>query len=83
MATNGYSKILPAVASGMTQTEFLSLNNYEENILNIGEKLIPVQSSNTQSSKDQPNNPKGEVGAPKKEEDELTEKTIQNRESQS
>ena len=63
MATNGYSKILPAIASGMTQTEFLSLNNYEENILNIGEKLIPVQSSNTQSSK---SNPKGEVGAPKK-----------------
>ena len=83
MATNGYSKILPVIASGMTQTEFLSLNNYEENILNIGEKLIPVQSSNTQSSKDQPNNSKREVGAPKKEEDELTEKTIQNRESQS
>jgi hypothetical protein len=79
MATNGYSKILPAIASGMTQTEFLSLNNYEENILNIGEKLIPVQSSNTQSS----SNPKGEVGAPKKEESELAEKTIQNRESQS
>ena len=79
MATNGYSKILPAIASGMTQTEFLSLNYYEENILNIGEKLIPVQSSNTQSSKNQ----SGEVGAPKKEESELTEKTIQNRESQS
>jgi hypothetical protein len=79
MATNGYSKILPAIASGITQTEFLSLNYYEENILNIGEKLIPVQSSNTQSSKDQ----SGEVGAPKKEESELAEKTIQNLESQS
>jgi hypothetical protein len=78
MATNGYSKILPAIASGMTQTEFLSLNYYEENILNIGEKLIPVQSSNTQSS----SNSKGEVGAPKKEESELAEKTIQNLESQ-
>ena len=30
MATNGYSKILPAIASGITQTEFLSLNYYEE-----------------------------------------------------
>jgi hypothetical protein len=79
MATNGYSKILPAIASGMTQTEFLSLNYYEENILNIGDKLIPVQSSNTQSS----SNSKGEVGAPKKEESELAEKTIQNLESQS
>ena len=42
MATNSYSKILPAIASGITQTEFLSLNYYEENILNI-EELIPVQ----------------------------------------
>lgn len=79
MATNGYSKILPAISSGMTQSEFLSLNTYEEKILKIGEKLVPVQSSNTQSSK----GGDGQVGAPKKEEGELAEKTIQNRESMS
>lgn len=79
MATNGYSKILPAISSGMSQTEFLALNNYEEKVLKISEKLIPVQSSNTLSS----GTPKGEVGAPAKEEDELSEKTIQNKESQS
>ena len=83
MATNGYSKILPAISSGMSQTEFLALNSYEEKVLKISEKLIPVQSSNTLSSKDKPGTPSGEVGAPKKEEDELSEKTIQNKESQS
>ena len=83
MATNGYSKILPAISSGMSQTEFLALNSYEEKVLKISEKLIPVQSSNTLSSKDKPGTPSGEVGTPKKEEDELSEKTIQNKESQS
>ena len=43
---------------------------------------MPVQSSNTQSSKGATQTDK-EVGAPKKEEGELSEKTIQNQESQS
>lgn len=86
LATNGYSKLMPAIASGMSQTEFLSLNEYEEKILKLGDKLIPVQSSNTLSSKDTSNKGSagdGEVGAPKKEDDAISEKTIQNRESQS
>ena len=86
MATNGYSKVLPAIVSGLTQSEFLALNAYEEEVLKINERLIPVQSSNTMSSKDNKNNKKvgsAEVGAPAKEEDELAEKTIQNKESQS
>lgn len=78
MATNGYSKLLPAIAAGVSQTEFLSLNKYEEEILGIRDKLIPVQSSNTMSSGDGDS----DVGAPAKDEDELAEKTIQNKESQ-
>lgn len=83
MATNGYSKLLPAITSGLSQTEFLALNHYEEEVLKLSEKLIPVQSSNTLSSKDKPGTTTGKVGAPEKEEDELSEKTIQNKESQS
>lgn len=83
MATNGYSKLLPAITSGLTQSEFLFLNAYEENVLNISEKLVPVQSSNTMSSKSGKNPTTGKVGAPAKEDDELAEKTIQNKESQS
>lgn len=82
MATNGYPKLMPVIASGMSQTEFLSLNEYEEKILKLGERLVPVQSSNTQSSKTATETGK-EIGAPKKEEGELAEKTIQNQESQS
>lgn len=85
MATNGYSKLLPVIAAGFSQTEFLSLNEYEDKILKIGESLIPLQSTNTQSSKDiaKQTSSSDKIGAPKKDEDELSEKTIQNRESQS
>ena len=79
MAASGYSKILPAIASGVSQSEFLSLMDYESDILNLSEKMVPTQSSNTQSNKAST----GKVGAPAKDEGELAEKTIQNRESQS
>ena len=86
MASSGYPKLLPAIAAGVSQTEFLSLNEYENNILGLNEKMAPLQISSTQSSKPSTTTEKtgtGVVGAPAKEEDQLTEKTIQNKESQS
>lgn len=77
LATKGYPKMLSVISSGVSQTEFLSLNQYENEILGLTEKLIPVQISSTQSGDS------NEIGAPAKEEEELTEKTIQNRESMS
>lgn len=79
LATAGYSKLLPVIASGMTQTEFLSLNEYENNILVLNEKMTPLQISSTQSGG---KTSTGQVGAPPKDEGDLSEKTIQNRESQ-
>ena len=79
MAASGYSKILPAIASGVSQSEFLSLIDYENDILNLSDKMVPTQLSSTQSKKE----PAAKVGAPTKDEGELAEKTIQNRESQS
>jgi hypothetical protein len=79
MAASGYSKILPAIASGVSQSEFLSLIDYENDILNLSDKMVPTQLSSTQSKKE----PSAKVGAPTKDEGELAEKTIQNRESQS
>ena len=38
MATLGYSKLLPAIATGTSQSEFISLNEYENNILMMNEK---------------------------------------------
>ena len=81
MASAGYSKLMPAIASGITQTEFLSLNEYENEILNLNEKMIPLQISSTQSSTGAGASEK-KVGAPPKPDDEKTEKTIKNKESQ-
>ena len=81
LATNGYSKLLPAIAAGHTQTEFLSLLEYESKVLHLDEKLVPVQSSNTMSGSAAKGS-NGDVGAPKKDQDDLAEKTIQNQESQ-
>lgn len=84
MATAGYSKLMPAIAAGQSQSEFLSLLDYEKNILGLEEKMTPLQISSTQSSKN--SNTTGEekkVGAPEKDDSEKSEKTIQNRESMS
>jgi len=75
LATAGYSKLLPAITSGMSQSEFLSLNEYENKILKLNEKMVPLSISSTQSAGT------GKVGAPTK--DNPSEKTIQNKESQS
>lgn len=81
MANSGYSKMIPAIAAGYNQSEFLSLVDYENDILNLTEKLIPAQISSTQSSKNNTNNSNNSVGAPEKDDDEKSEKTIQNLES--
>ena len=84
MATAGYSKLMPAIAAGQSQSEFLSLLDYEKNILGLEERMTPLQISSTQSSKN--SNITGEekkVGAPEKDDSEKSEKTIQNKESMS
>ena len=64
------------------------MNEYENNILNLNEKMTPVQISSTQSAKNSSNNgdntsTSGKVGAPEKDDGDKSEKTIQNKESQS
>lgn len=79
MATKGYSKLLPIIAAGLSQTEFLSLNEYENSILELTGKMEPLQMSSTQSSSSSTSSNK--VGAPSKGDD-VAEKTILNKESQ-
>jgi hypothetical protein len=84
-ASAGYSKLLPAISTGMSQTTFLSLNEYENVILDLNNKMVPVQISSTQSkqnSSTSESSSSGTVGAPAKDTTELAEKTIQNKESQ-
>lgn len=59
LAQFGYPKSLVAIANGLSQSQFLGLNNLE-NYLELQNKLIPLNSTHTQSGN-------GENGRPTKE----------------
>lgn len=44
-ATLGYSKLLPLVALGIKQSTFIDILKYENDILDLGSKMIPLQSA--------------------------------------
>ena len=50
-AQYGFSKIVPQVALGVKQRYIESLTTFENDILNLDEKLVPLQSSHTMSAK--------------------------------
>lgn len=85
----GYSKILPQLALGQSQSSILANAHFENEILDLVNVFIPPMSSNTTSAKDiqEKNNStkkasSGEEGGrPEKQDDEKTEKTIMNKES--
>ena len=52
LATLGYSKLAPIIASGIKQSTFINLLDYENNYLNLGSRMIPVSSTHTQSATD-------------------------------
>ena len=87
----GYSKMLPQIALGQSQSAILANAYFENDILDLVNVFIPPISSNTMSA-DALSNRKGnssssssEGGRPTNESQgkEVTEKTIQNKESQS
>jgi hypothetical protein len=51
-AQYGYSKMYAGVALGIKQTNQLSLMNFENDILDMSMKMVPLQSSYTTSGKD-------------------------------
>lgn len=71
MAQSGYSYLLPAIISGLKQRDFVSVKDLENDLLELGDRMIPLSSSFNQSS----GNP---VGAPEKKLEEKSDKTIQN-----
>lgn len=77
LANSGYSFLLPAIASGLSQKELTSVKDLENDVLDLGIKLIPLSTAYTQSGS--PNS--GQVGAPKKPLEEKAPKTIKNEES--
>jgi len=72
-ATFGYSKLLPAIVSGVKQSSLLNLLTFENQFLNIGDMMIPLQSTHTQSD---------DGGRPPKDLEEKDEETIGNEEAQ-
>lgn len=73
-ASSGYSLIMPALAMGLSQKDLVDIKDLENDVLDLKSKLIPPDTSYTQSSE----NP---VGAPKKSEEEKSPKTLANEKS--
>ena len=89
----GYSKMLPQIALGHSQSAIINTAYFENEVLHLSEVMIPPLMSSTMSSEDVLGN-KGqtsastsketvETGRPEKADDEKSEKTIANQESMS
>jgi len=74
----GYPKLLASLAMGIDQLSFYDLLEYEDGILKLTEKMIPLKSSHTESSNgsDAGNDDKG--GSPGTKDDKKDDKTIDN-----
>lgn len=93
----GFSKMLPQIALGHSQSSILNTIYFENEILNLSEIMIPPLMSSTlsmedlQGRKNQSNTNKNQqktesesqVGRPEKEDSQKSEKTIANKESMS
>lgn len=58
-STLGFSKMLPAIALGQSQSSILATVHFENEILNLAEVMMPLQMSSTMSGKDNAANSKG------------------------
>lgn len=92
----GYSKMLPQIALGQSQSSILATAYFENDVLELYKVFIPPMMSSTmnaealqdEENKDSKNNKKinvekKEAGRKEKADDEKSDKTIQNRESMS
>lgn len=74
LAQSGYSFLIPALASGLSQRELSNVKELENDLLELHTKLLPLSSSYTQSGT-------GDVGRPPLANEDKALKTIQNEES--
>ena len=92
----GYSKMLPQIALGQSQSSILANAYFENDILDLVNVFVPPLMSSTMSSEsiqaiggrnktglNDNGNSNSEGGRPEKSDDEKSTKTIQNKESQS
>ena len=88
----GYSKMLPQIALGQSQSSILANAYFENDVLDLVNVFIPPMMSSTMNGetiqnlgnkkKAENSNDNSEGGRPEKADDKKTEKTIQNKESQ-
>ena len=81
----GYSKPLPQIALGHSQSSVLATAKFENEILKLHEVFTPPMSSNNMSADalKRKSDGDGKAGRKEKEDDKKAEKTIQNKESMS
>lgn len=82
----GYSKMLPQIALGHSQSAIINTAYFENEVLHLSQLMIPPLMSSTLNSEDilgPKDGSSGEVGRPAKEDDQKSEKTIANQESMS
>lgn len=77
LATTGYSFILPALALGINQRDLENIKDLENNVLKLKDKLLPLESAYNSSG----DTNQTEGGAPELDEEEKSEKTLENEES--
>ena len=89
----GYSKMLPQIALGQTQSSVLANSYFENNILDLTAAFIPPLSSNVMNAESleqlrthsgnaqKPKEESDNVGRPELPDDEKSEKTLANKES--
>ena len=84
LATAGYSLVLPALAQGFSQKDLVNLKDLENDVLKLGDRLIPPKTSFT-STGDEGGANTGEDGdqggRPSKSAEEKKDQTIKNEES--
>ena len=78
----GFSKLLPQVALGQSQSSVMATAYFENEFLHLEDLFIPPQMSSTMSGKDKTSSD-SEGGRPELPDDQKSEKTIQNKESAS
>ena len=87
----GYSKMLPQIALGHSQSEILAMINFENKVLNLSEVMVPPMMSSVMSGKNKNSDTSGKniqdkteekkMGRKEKPDNEKSEKTIANREA--
>lgn len=84
----GYSKMLPQIALGHSQSSILDTAHFENEVLHLSDLMLPPLQSSTLNAEglqalSGQNSGNGKTGRPKKADDQKAEKTIQNEESMS